>query len=220
MKIKIKICGNLFFENSVMVASHEPDYMGWIFSPFSPRRICLSSAKRIISQIRNRFPSIKHVAVFAGNSVGDVAKIVEERSLFDCMQIVEGSGYLQDLRRHLGASSGLELIPAVRVRKNITDVDLVRFGRVPFFVFDTYVKGRPGGTGKVMDIENIRQVTRPYLLAGGLNADNVAGILETFGEKLPLGVDVSSGIEDSPGLKNRRLLELFMKRVKEAEGSV
>ena len=220
MKIKIKICGNLFFENSVMVASHQPDYMGWIFSPFSPRRIRLHSAEKIILQIRKTFPAIKHVAVFAGNSVRDIAKIVEGRPLFDCLQIVEGAGFFQDLRRYPGIATGLELIPAVRVRKNITDMDLVQFGRVPFFVFDTYVKGRPGGTGKVMNTDNIRKVTRPYLLAGGLNADNVAGILSAFGKKLPLGVDVSSGIEDSPGLKNRGLVELFMKRVKEAGGSV
>jgi len=220
MKIKIKICGNLFFENSLMVASFHPDYMGWIFSPFSPRRINPYSAEKTILHIRNTFPSIKHVAVFAGNSVGDIAKIVGKGSFFDCIQIVEGAGFFQDLRRHIGVASGLDLIPAVRVRKNITDMDLVRFGRVPFFVFDTYVKGQPGGTGKLLNTENIKQITRPYLLAGGLNSENVAGILESFGKKLPLGVDVSSGIEDSPGLKNRELVELFIKRVKEAERSV
>src|SRR5437762_735764 len=96
-KFKIKICGNVFPEDSLKTASFLPDYMGWIFSPASPRRVPLARAQKLVEIIRDSYPSIKHVGVFAHNSVSEIANA--HRSVhFDHLQIVDGAGLIGSAR--------------------------------------------------------------------------------------------------------------------------
>ena len=220
----VKTCGNLHREESLAVSSFQPDFMGWIFSHKSPRTVQPESAALQIAEIRQKYPDILHCAVFAGNTAEEIMDILMNFNVFDIFQIAENESFIQKLHNKIipyesDFSSGFfagrkkpVLCPAVRVSCRITDGDLDAFGPSPLFVLDSYVAGRPGGTGKTLNRDFIRDITRTYLLAGGLNPDNVKDALLSV---RAAGADVSSGIEDSPGIKNRKKLKSFIDTVRE-----
>ncbi len=220
----IKICGNRNPEDSRRVAALEPDFMGWIFSPKSPRRVHPGDAARTIAEIVKTHPRILHVGVFAGNSFSEIARIVRHGPGLDLLQIVEGSGFVRrvaglirqaSLPLRTGRTAKLfPIVPAVRISGETNDQDFSSYPPVPFFVLDAFDPDRPGGTGKRIRSDWIRNISRPYLLAGGLNPDNV---VDALGETNPVGVDVSSGLEISPGRKDQRKVELFFERVRAYE---
>ena len=86
-------------------------------------------------------------------------------------------------------------------------------------LLDTYVKGRDGGTGKTFDWGCVEQLpsTRPLILAGGLSPDNIE---EAVRAVKPYAVDVNSGVEDEPGIKNHRLLAKLVSAVRQTEISL
>jgi phosphoribosylanthranilate isomerase len=89
---------------------------------------------------------------------------------------------------------------------------------VDSYLFDTYVKGVEGGTGQPFDwsILDVAQLARPLILAGGLNPDNVS---EAVRNVAPYALDVNSGIESGPGVKDRELLNPLVERVREADSA-
>lgn len=198
-------------EESFLVAGYAPDYMGWILSPHSPRRVTLQQAASLISRIRKIHPRIQHVGVFAGNSVLEIVGIVRRGNIFDCLQITDGIGFIENLRYRLRGAKVPLILPALRVREGIDNGGLVRYGPVPFFILDSHVSGQPGGTGRRLNTELIAGITRPYFLAGGLNPDNV---VEALRSTRAIGVDVSSGLEESPGRKNPKLVDDFFSRLR------
>ncbi len=218
----VKICGNRYPEDSFYVASLKPDFMGWIFSDRSPRKVPVVEAVRYISRIRREQPSIRHVAVFAGNSVEEIRYVLRNIPLIDYIQVVEGSGFVNNLRNFLRRSGFSHerlnelIVPAVRVREPVDDSDLTVFGHSPFYILDAYVPGIPGGTGKKINMEYIEGVRSPYLIAGGLKPDNVIpALMESFA----IGADVSSGVEDDiPGRKNQEKVAKFISRVRDVSG--
>jgi len=216
----VKICGNRFPDEAMKVADAGPDLMGWIFSPLSPRRVELQVALDTIDAIRNIAPSIRHVAVFAKNSIDEIGAI---RALhrFDALQIAADPSFVASVAADQKAISLPEFFstdrdgvvcPAIRVSGPIRDEDLLRFASAPFYILDSYVAGQPGGTGKELNTDFIHDVTLPYLLAGGLTPENVAALLVKTGA---VGADVSSGIEDGvPGVKNHDKLLRFIANVR------
>lgn len=220
----VKICGNLYKEESLAVCEFEPDFMGWIFSPLSPRKILPDDAVLQIEEIRKKYPNIRHCAVFAGNSSDEILNVSLNFGVFDIFQIAENESFLADLRKkmHSGKrplNSNIsnknkipEICPAVRVRKYIKNSDLEDYGKASLYILDSYVEGQPGGTGKTLNQKYIQDITKPYLLAGGLNPENVRDSLLSVSA---LGADVSSGIEVRPGIKDRKKLKAFIETVRE-----
>ena len=204
----VKICGNRYNEDSWRVAACEPDFMGWIFSPLSPRRIEPATAARLIHSLRRSYPGIRHVGVFARNSIPEILSIFRRVPQLDCAQVVESVGFLEMLR--LKAKFGPLLLPALRVGSKIDDGDIVKYGSAPLFVLDSFVPGMAGGTGKRLEADYIKGVRRPYLLAGGLRPDNLEEALADFSGA---GVDVSSGLErpGTPGRKDPEKLREFFR---------
>ena len=86
------------------------------------------------------------------------------------------------------------------------------------YLLDTYVKNVEGGTGQAFDwkLINSLQLQKPYLLAGGLNPDNIG---EALSIASPYAVDVNSGVENAPGQKDHALLERFIAQVAEFDES-
>ncbi len=212
----VKICGNRFFADSLLVASFRPDFMGWIFSPKSSRRVFPGQAREQIRAIRRLAPGIRHVAVFAGNSIPAIGVVLAEVPELDLIQIVADAGMIASLRELPplnGAGRVLPIIPVVGVRSPLQDADLLRLGTAPFYLLDSFVEGQPGGTGRRLPVEYLAHLGRPYLLAGGLNPENVVAALA---ETAAIGADVSSGLEDqgNPGRKNPRKLAAFMAAVR------
>lgn len=236
----IKICGNRFPEDAWRVAACQPDFMGWIFSPRSPRRIPPELAVRLIAMIRRSYPDIRHVGVLAGNTAPEIWNLVRSGPRLDFLQIVDGPGFVAALEgsrsriSHCRNSYSHEIrqkycrnsytgrihpvlppvLPVIRVRERLTDTDLTaRYGNRPFWFMDSYVPGQPGGTGRRFAPELVADLRRPFMLAGGLNDENVREALLTAGA---LGADVSSGIElpDRPGRKDPTRLVRFVAAVR------
>ena len=216
----VKICGNRFPADAWLVAAARPDLMGWIFSPRSPRRIPVELATRLIRQIRLAHPGIRHVAVLADNSVPWIQQLLRQGPGFDFLQVADGPGLVTALDARLPGCRNYisgplpEILPVIRVRSHLTDIDLSGpYGRRSAWFMDAYVPGQPGGTGRRFATELVSELRRPFLVAGGLNPDNVAGALRETGA---IGADVSSGIEipGSPGRKSPEKLRRFVAAVR------
>ncbi len=192
----VKICGNVFFEDSMMVSAHRPDLMGWIFSPHSRRRVTAESAARQIASIRRERPEIFHVGVFAGNSIPDMLRVIEAIGSFDFIQISDGPGVTSEMRRILGRE--IDILPVLRVSSPVEDSVLSAFMPADWVLLDAYSPTALGGTGISIDLGWISGVRHRHILAGGLTPDNV---IERLNGCNASGADVASGVESAEGMR-------------------
>ena len=211
----VKICGNVYFEDSLMVASARPDLMGWIFSPHSKRRVSIETAARQIECIQRESPDIFHVAVCAGNSIPEILRIARAIPGFDFVQIVDGPGVASEMRTHL--RKNMEVIPVLRVSSPIVDQDLSIVMPADWVILDAFSPHALGGTGIAFDTSWVQNVSHRYILAGGLTPANVRERLLNSGAS---GADVSSGVEaetgmrTGPGRKDPQKVVSFIENVK------
>jgi phosphoribosylanthranilate isomerase len=170
----------------------------------SPRRIDPGAAIEISAEVRR---SIEIVGVFVNASLDEIARAVEDEQL-SIVQLHgdEGPSFCQEVARRTGA----KVIKALRVRSTADLVAAEPF-RTDFHLFDAHRAGMPGGTGETFDWELVakRPGEIPAILAGGLRPDNVAEAVETA---RPWAVDVASGIEAAPGVKDHGLMAEFAQR--------
>lgn len=228
---KIKICGNTNLSDSKMVASFRPDYMGWIFSPHSIRQINQESAATFIQEVKQLQPKIQHVGVFAGNSVESIVDLnkflTQNQAALDFFQVVESAEFVAELRK---ADSATAIIPVIRPTRKIQNADFEpynthkTFGRLdaldtlkadkknspPFYILDRFDATAKGGTGKQIDADFFAPVRFQFLVAGGINPTNALEILKLSGA---IGIDLSSGVESTPGKKDKAKLEQLFRNV-------
>jgi phosphoribosylanthranilate isomerase len=142
--------------------------------------------------------------VFVNATLDEVVRAAEDESLA-MLQLHGDEG--PDFCRAAAARTGCKVIKAIRVRSTAEVAGAEAF-RTDFHLFDAYRRGRPGGTGESFDWDLVRNRRSeiPAILAGGLAPDNVAAAIETT---RPFAVDVSSGIESSPGVKDHGLMASF-----------
>jgi phosphoribosylanthranilate isomerase len=199
---KIKICGITRLEDAFLAADFGADALGFIFAP-SPRQVVPEIAREIISLLP---PFVNSVGVFVDEEQESVREIAAYCKL-DLVQLHgnESSGYCKAL--------GLKALKVIRVKdeKSIESMASYR-GTVQGFLLDTYVKGLPGGTGKTFNWELAKQAKKygPGILSGGLNPDNICEAIEKV---KPYGVDVNSGVEASPGIKDPDKLKLLFSNI-------
>lgn len=199
---KIKICGITNIEDANLAIDFGADALGFIFYPKSKRYIEPEEAYKIISKLP---PFINIVGVFV-NQAADEIKRVKEISGFDTVQI--HGDETPDFCKELGC----KLIKAIRVKEKI-DLAEVESYNVHAVLFDTYSANGYGGTGECFVWETLRDlnISKKVILSGGLNSDNVSEAIRIVN---PYAVDVSSGVEDYPGKKNREKLKKFIQAVK------
>ncbi|MCS7204587.1 MAG: phosphoribosylanthranilate isomerase [Leptospiraceae bacterium] len=213
----VKICGNKYLDEAYKVAKFHPDFMGWIFAKQSPRKVNTDEAKSIIKQIKRDFPEIFHVAVFADNSLFEIITITKEinqnEDLIDFLQVVEGADFIDELSKQLIEKQlMIPIIPVIRPTSVLTDQSFFSSPMTFLWIVDRYDPKLKGGTGKVIPKELFsEQVSKPFLIAGGIQHTNAKEMLKVSGAK---GIDVSSGIEDAPGVKNEKKLELLFQEIK------
>ena len=200
----IKICG-LTNEDDVAAAVRlGVDLAGFVFAP-SPRRLDTAPAANLIAALPDDGP--EPVGVFVNETQERVAEIVER-----C-----GLAWIQlhgDEPADFGRDIPARVIRAVRVSAG-QDWSSVLADRADLVLLDSYVPGEAGGTGKTFAWNEIdpRMHDRDFLLAGGLEPDNVADAIRVA---RPAGVDVSSGVESLPGRKDHAKMELFVRRARRA----
>jgi len=201
MGLFVKICGLARCEDVQAVAHMQPDALGFIFWPGSPRYV---EPEQVAEWTKTLPPGLLKVGVFVDDSPEEVSRVVKVARL-DVAQL------------HGLEEPGVAAALPCRVWK-VVHLDRVSVGSlaaysVDAFLADSYSATSPGGTGQVADWSLVRdfvdQQTTPVILAGGLHPENVREAIETV---RPWGVDVSSGVEAEPGRKDLEKVREFIKQ--------
>ena len=203
--IPVKICGITNLADAQLAVKGGASAIGFIFYGESQRYISPGKVEEWLNVIPS---SVKNVGVFVNEQIENVHCIAQKLSL-DFIQLHgdESPDYCNKMTR--------PVIKAFRVGDDF-DFSILSKYQVHAFLFDTYQKGTPGGTGNVFNWELISNlnIDSPIILSGGLNTDNIKKGIETVN---PSAVDVNSGVESKPGVKdNVKMMELFgsLERVK------
>ena len=206
---RVKICGNTNYEHAKMAADLGADYLGFIFAPSSKRLITVENAAKILAKLTG-FENT--VGVFCNQPKKEVETIAGKLGL----KFLQFHGEETALYCDSFMQKGYEIIKTFHVKDAMS---LKRLGEynVSAFLFDTYSQSEKGGSGIPFDwsiIEDKPYVHDKLFLAGGLNSLNVAQAIEKV---RPFAVDVASGVESSPGIKDPVLLRAFIENAKEVK---
>jgi phosphoribosylanthranilate isomerase len=201
---KIKICGITNLEDALNIADLAPDAMGFVFHKKSPRYITPLKAYGIIRQLP---VDILKAGVFVDAKEKEIRRTAKLCSL-DILQL-----HGRESPKFCGKFPGRKVIKAFRIGNNVRAEDILKYNTFGY-LFDAFVRLRPGGTGKRFDwklIKNLGDLKRPVFLGGGLNEKNVIKAIELI---QPEWVDVSSSVEIKPGRKNCEKVRRFIEVVR------
>jgi len=202
----VKICGITRSEDADLACELGASALGFIFWDGSPRCVDARQAKAIAHQKPGH---VSAVGVFVNESPARIRELVDEVGL-NAVQLHgnETAAMCNDLLRASGPGTpALAVIKAVGLTDNTRPV-LDQFDERVVILLDAHDPVRHGGTGRRVDWELARNVaaSRRTILSGGLNPDNVKEAAETVH---PFGLDVSSGVESNPGIKDAAKLRRF-----------
>ena len=194
---KIKICGLIRVQDIEAVNEVLPDYIGFVFAE-SFRRVNHSQAKEMKRLLDER---IRAVGVFVNTAQSEIVKLCND-GVIDLVQLHgdEDDRYISELK----ALIPNPVIKAVRVQstRQLLQAELLP---CDFLLLDTYQKDAYGGSGKSFDRSLIPKLTKPFFLAGGLHAENVAEAIE---DCHPYCVDISSGVETDKMKDYKKIKEI------------
>jgi phosphoribosylanthranilate isomerase len=205
--VRIKICGITNLRDASMAAELGADALGFVFAP-SPRKVTPQQACRIIKGLP---PFVQTVGVFVDEGLKSIRDIVDFCGL-EMIQLQgdESPEFCSALMPHtikgfrLNDSSSLLPIGGYR-------------GKIRAVLLDAYQKGKRGGTGKTFDW-NLATVAKefeiPVILSGGLNPSNIQRAVAAV---QPYAVDVSTGVEESPGVKSPLSMKTLIEKIRELD---
>ena len=217
---KVKICGVTALDNALMCAQAGADLIGLNFYPPSPRSIAPDAARQITDGLRaelgDQCPAL--IGVVVNLSADEIARLIEIAGL-DAAQL---SG--DEPPETLAALRG-RAFKSIRPQSRAEAVELAeRFlhyapsdARLPSLLVDAYHKQLYGGTGEQASVEvalAVKEIAPRLMLAGGLTPDNIADRARAI---LPWGVDVASGVESAPGIKDRGRVRAFVELAQAVE---
>ncbi len=201
--MKIKICGIKSAEVASRVISLGAHAIGFVFAK-SVRQVSLDTAREIVSSLP---PMVQTFGVFVNPSIEEVEDVIS--CGIDIIQL-HGDEPVDFCKRFSS-----RLVKAIRI-KCVEDIHSAKEYEpvVRAFLVDAWTDDAYGGTGKVADWDlasrAVQLLDRPVILAGGLNAGNVTEAIRIV---QPYGIDVSSGVESSPGEKDISLIQEFIAKV-------
>lgn len=201
--VKVKICGVTSAADALRAAEAGADAIGMNFHPPSPRCVGVETAEEIVRALP---AGLCRVGVFVDAERSLVQELASRLGL-DALQFHgdEGADYCRGWSQ--------KVIKAVRVR-GPESLAGAAFAAADFILADAFVAGIPGGTGRRVPLEWLAGADRERLiLAGGLDADNVA---EAVRAVRPAAVDVASGVESAPGRKDPQAMRRFVANAKNA----
>ncbi|MDR3393942.1 MAG: phosphoribosylanthranilate isomerase [Parasulfuritortus sp.] len=206
MRTRIKICGITRVQDGIDAARCGADAIGLVFADKSPRRVSLAQAAEIARALP---PFVSTVALFVNPTTAEVEQVIKAVGP-DLLQFhgEETPAFCQ--------SFGQAYLKAVRVRPGL---DLLQYAAdfvgAAGLLLDAYAPDVHGGTGHRFDWSLIPSgLALPVILAGGLEADNVA---DAVSRVRPWAVDVSSGVEAAKGIKDAAKISAFIKEVLNAD---
>jgi phosphoribosylanthranilate isomerase len=208
MNLQIKICGMKFTENIRKIASLQPDMIGFIFYPKSPRYV---NNPKDIAQLFIP-PSIKKIGVFVNETKEMILQKVKTYQLHGVQLHGDESPALCLALKQ----QKLKVIKAFSIA-SVDDIKRCALyeGFADYFLFDTKTSGH-GGSGEKFNwniINSYRGLT-PFILSGGISPEDVKVILALKHVRFA-GIDLNSRFEMSPGFKDDELLKVFIKKIRE-----
>ncbi|OED40493.1 N-(5'-phosphoribosyl)anthranilate isomerase [Endozoicomonas sp. (ex Bugula neritina AB1)] len=197
---RIKVCGITSVEDAHKAAIAGVDAIGLVFYEKSPRNVSIARAVEIAHSVP---PFMSVVGLFV-NAAESFMQTVLAEVPFSLLQF-HGDESEQECHRW-----GERYIKAFRVRPGIPVSDMVKpYTSASGYLLDSYHKGIPGGTGESFDWKLIpTDLDKPVILAGGLNPDNAA---QAIAQVRPYAIDVSSGVEAAPGIKDLETMNALIK---------
>lgn len=206
--MKVKICGITQPDQGRAIAQLGADALGFICVRSSPRYVTPAQIHRVIAGMSDLASQPGYVGVFANAPVEEIVNVVAQSGL-NAIQLhgQESPEFCEQLR---AALPGMMLIKAFRIRAAADLQHIDGFiDPVDALLLDAYHPQLLGGTGKTLDWDTLRQFQpdRPWFLAGGLTPENVQDALSQL---QPNWIDLSSGVERSPGDKDlTKVAKLF-----------
>ncbi len=201
--VKVKVCGTTRLKDALLAVECGADAIGFIFYKKSPRYVTATIAKDICAKLP---PFVNRVGVFVNETSEKINRIANRCGL-DAVQLHgdESPAFCKQIK--------CRVIKAVRVKDAASLKEMSRY-TVDGFLLDAFQEDQWGGTGKVFDWDLATRAKKygPVILAGGLNSRNVKAAIQKV---QPYGVDVSSGVEQSPGQKDPKKVKAFLKAVRE-----
>lgn len=178
---RIKICGLRRKEDIECVNQLLPEYIGFVFAPKSKRYVTKEQAASLKALLN---PAISVVGVFVNDTISNIEALVKE-NIIDIIQLhgQEDETYIKELKK----ACSIPVIKAFSV-STLEDIENAVNSIADYILLDN---GK-GGTGESFDWSLLKDVKRPYFLAGGLTPDNVR---KAIGIYHPFAVDTSSGVE-------------------------
>jgi phosphoribosylanthranilate isomerase len=200
---RVKLCGITSLEDAQLCLEHRPWALGLIFVAHSPRKVKLGAAAEIAAAVRRQ---VEVVGVFQNATLDHVARTAEQVDL-SIVQLHgdEGPSFCGEVARRTGA----KVMKAARVRSE-EEVRALRSFHVDLHMLDGAGNGEPFD----WSLARVRRSDVPLVVAGGLTAENVGAAIEAT---RPFAVDVASGVEARPGVKDPEKVAAF---VRAAEGAL
>ncbi|HEX8253665.1 MAG TPA: phosphoribosylanthranilate isomerase [Thermoanaerobaculia bacterium] len=222
---RIKICGITRVEDAQLCAELGADYLGFIFVPNSARYLDAGKAAEIADAVRSAATSRnaetpapeagaapqnerRHVPRFVGVFRDESLETIHYIAHRVGLDLIQFHGTETDDDIH---ALGLPSVKAYRVGETLPNTGA--HPSADWLLFDTFDEKRDGGTGKQFDWSLLAMYprTKPFFLAGGLTPENVAAAISLV---RPDGIDVSSGVESEPGIKDPEKLRNLFERVR------
>ena len=206
--MRVKVCGNTDLATALVAVEEGADMLGFIMVPGTPRAISVRRARKIVSELPSH---VDTVGVFVNQAIGEVEQIAATVG-FTVVQL-HGDETWED-----AASLPYPLIKTLRLDSAATAA-AVAWPPGQVLLAEPHVPGRPGGPGRTFPWEWVEDLALRYrlILSGGLSAENVgAGVRQLR----PWGVDASSRLESSPGVKDPDRVRAYVRAARKAEAEV
>ena len=207
---RVKICGVTRLEDAALAADLGAWAVGLIFHRPSPRSCGVERAAEVAAALKRR---TEVVGVFVNRPLDEVVDTAEAVGGLTLLQLHgdEGPAYCQEA----GRRTGCRVIKAVRARSR-ADIQGLGPYSVDYHLLDNHAEGRWGGTGETFDWELVsaRSSDVPLVVSGGLDPGNVA---DAIAATQPFAVDVASGVEAEPGVKDPAKLEAFFAAARDGD---
>jgi len=202
--MKVKICGLTREEDALFAAECGADFLGFIFVEDSPRYVDAGHVAKIANAVRTRSNPPKLVGVFRNASL-DRMREAAGRATLDMIQL-HGTERDDDI-----GALDVPVIKTLHVGSALPDA--TAYARASWLLFDTYNDRLAGGTGRRFDWSLLTKYERgkPFFLSGGITPENAAIAISTV---RPDAIDLASGVETSPGVKDHAKIEQLFERVR------
>lgn len=213
-RTRVKICGLTAYRDASIALEAGADFLGFVFYEKSPRYIAPKQAADLLGRLRAEFPPerIRPVGVFVN------APAEEVWAMTSYLQLAAVQIHGDETIEYLASiHEATHVIRAIRVKDEsslagLEDAQLFTAA----FLFDAHASSGFGGTGGGFPHHLAEPwiARHPILIAGGLRPDTVGDVVRRLH---PFGVDVSSGVETSPGIKDPKKIEAFLNAVRQAD---